>query len=132
MLKKTIKYVDFNGQQQEEDFYFNLTKAELTEMELSFKGGLSEQIKKIVDTEDTTEIVKIFKDLILSSYGVKSEDGKRFIKSQQLREEFSQTNAYSELFIGLAQDAEAASAFVNGIIPNIPQQKQATPNPSTK
>ena len=117
MLKKTIKYTDYNGVEREEDFYFNLSKAEIAEMELEIPGGMSEMLKRITAAQDTPTLVKIFKDLILRSYGVKSDDGRRFIKSQQLKEEFSQTEAYSELFMELATNADAASAFINGIIP---------------
>ena len=117
MLKKTIEYVDYNGTKRKEDFYFNLTKAEISEMELEIPGGMSEMLKRITAAQDTPSLVKIFKDLILRSYGVKSDDGKRFIKSQQLKEEFSQTEAYSELFMELATNADAASQFVNGIVP---------------
>ncbi len=117
MLKKTIEYVDYNGTKRKEDFYFNLTKAEISEMELEIPGGMSEMLKRITAAQDTPTLVKIFKDLILRSYGVKSDDGRRFIKSQQLKEEFSQTEAYSELFMELATNADAASQFVNGIVP---------------
>jgi hypothetical protein len=118
MLKKTITYVDFDGNERTEDFYFNLTKAELTEMELSSEGGLAKTLTKIVQTQDAKRIVEIMKDLILKSYGEKSLDGKRFIKNQELRDSFVQTVAYSELFMELASDAELAAVFVNGIIPN--------------
>ena len=117
MLKKTINYTDYNGVERKEDFYFNLSKAELTEMELSTAGGLAEMIQKIVDTQDTPKIVKIFKDLVLKAYGEKSLDGKRFIKNDEIREAFSQTEAYSELFMELEREANAAAAFVNGIVP---------------
>ena len=117
MLKKTITYVDYNDGERTEDYYFNLSKAELMEMELSIAGGLSETIDKIIKAKDTPSLVKIFKELVLKAYGVKSPDGKRFIKSDELREEFSQTEAYSQLFMELATNAEAAAAFVNGIIP---------------
>lgn len=118
MLKKTIKFVDYNGVEREEDFYFNLTKAEISEMELEIPGGMSEMLKRITATKDTPSLVKIFKDLILRSYGVKSDDGRRFIKSEELKTEFSQTEAYSNLFMELATNADAASAFINGIVPS--------------
>lgn len=117
MLTKTFTYTDFNGVTRTEDHNFHLSKAELMEMELSTAGGLAEKIKKIVAAQDAPTIVKIFKDLILQSYGVKSDDGKRFIKSKELSEAFSQTEAYSQLFMELASDADAAAAFVNGIVP---------------
>lgn len=117
MLKKTITYTNYNGVQVTEDFYFNLTKAEITEMEMSVDGGFAERIQKIVNAKNQPEIIKIFKKLILDSYGVKSDDGRRFIKNEQLKEDFSQTEAYSELFMELATNADEAAAFVNGIIP---------------
>lgn len=121
MLKKTIKYEDYNGTQREEDFYFNLTKAELMEMEMGTTGGLAEMIDNVVKAQDAPSIIKIFKDLVLKAYGEKSPDGKRFIKVNDagipLSIGFSQTEAYSQLFMELATDAKAASDFVNGIIP---------------
>ena len=117
MLKKTIKYTDYNGVERTEDFWFNLSKAEIMEMELSTTGGLAELIQKIVKEQDAPAIIKIFKDLILKAYGEKSPDGKRFIKSDEIALAFSQTEAYSNLFMELATDADAAAKFVNGIIP---------------
>lgn len=117
MLKKRITYTDYNGNKREEDFYFNLTKAEIMEMEMSTSGGLTEMIQRIIETQDAPSIIKVFKDIIMKAYGEKSPDGKRFVKSQELSEAFSQTEAYSELFMELASDSDAASKFVNGIIP---------------
>ena len=117
MLKKTIKYTDYNGIERTEDFLFNLTKAEIMEMELGTTGGLAEKIQRIVDAQDAPAIMEIFKDIILKAYGEKSPDGKRFIKSKELADAFAQTEAYSELFMELATDADAASAFINGIVP---------------
>lgn len=117
MLKKTITYLDYNDVERTEDFYFNLTKAEITEMEMSTTGGLSEKIQNIVQAQDIPEIIKIFKELVLKAYGVKSPDGKRFIKKEELTEAFSQTEAYSQLFMELATDADAAAKFINGITP---------------
>lgn len=117
MLKKTITYVDYNGSERTEDFYFNLTKAEIMEMELSTTGGLSEMIGRIVAAQDAPAIIKVFKELVLKAYGQKSADGKRFVKSAALSEEFAQTEAYSILFMELATDADAAAKFVNAIVP---------------
>lgn len=117
MLKLKRTYEDFNGMSRTEDFYFNLTEAEITEMELSVDGGLVEMMNRIVDAKDGKQIITVFKDIILRSYGEKSADGKRFIKSQELRDAFSQTKVYSDLFMELATDADAAARFVNGIIP---------------
>lgn len=118
MIAKTIKYTDYNGTEREEKFLFNLSKAELMEMEMGTTGGLAESIQKIVEAQDTPSIIKIFKDLILKAYGQKSADGKRFIKSKELSEEFSQTEAYSVLFMELATDADAAGNFIKGIVPS--------------
>ena len=117
MLKKTITSVDYDGNTRTEDFYFNLSKAELAEMEMSVDGGVSKMIEKIVESNDNQKIVKYFKEFILKSYGKKSLDGRRFMKSQEISDEFSQTEAYSQLFMELATDAEKASEFVNGVIP---------------
>ena len=125
MLKKTIAYTDYNGTERNEDFYFNLTKAELMEMEMSTNGGLAEMINKIVASQDAPAIIKVFKELVLKAYGEKSLDGKRFIKNDDIREEFSQTEAYSQLFMELATDADAAAAFVNGIMPAGLSQEEA-------
>lgn len=125
MLRKTITYTDYNGETRKEDFYFNMTRAEVTEMELSIDGGLSDMIKRVTEAKDVPTIIKIFKDLVLKAYGVKSPDGKRFIKSKELSEEFSQTEAYSDLFMELATDSAAAAAFVNGIMPQDIQAKSA-------
>ena len=118
MLKKTITYTDYNGSERTEDFYFNLTKAEIMEMEMSTTGGLTEMINRIVAAQDAPAIISIFKELILKAYGVKSPDGKRFVKSKELATEFSQTEAYSQLFMELATNADEASKFVNGIVPS--------------
>lgn len=117
MLKKTISYIDYDGNAREEDFYFNLNKAELAEMELSENGGLQKLLKKIIAEQDNSKIVSYFKEIILKSYGEKSLDGRRFIKNADLREAFEQTEAYSNLFMELASDSEKAAAFVEGIIP---------------
>ena len=117
MLKKTITYTDYDGNERTEDFYFNLSKAELTEMELTTEGGLQTVLKNIVEARDIPRITAMFKKLLLMSYGQKSADGKRLIKSQQLSEEFTPTEAYSNLFLELLSDEDAAAAFVRGIVP---------------
>ena len=130
MLKKTITYTDYNLVERTEDFWFNLSKAEVMEMEMSTTGGLAETIQRIVQAQDAPAIIKIFKDLVLKAYGVKSPDGKRFIKSEELSTAFSQTEAYSQLFMELATDADAAAKFVNGIIPADTAQKAAENSPA--
>lgn len=128
MLKKHVVYTDYNGNERKEDYYFNLNKAELMEMEMSTSGGLAEMIQQIVASQDAPSIIKVFKDLVLKSYGQKSLDGKRFIKNDQLREEFEQTEAYSMIFMELATDADAAAKFVNGIMPaDLADQQKSLP-----
>ena len=125
MLKKTVTYTDYNGEERTEDFYFNLTKAEALEMELSHEGGLTNMLERIVTAKDAPSIIKIFKEFILTAYGEKSADGRRFIKNDEIREAFSQTEAFSEIYMELATNADAAADFVNGIVPqSIESNKQ--------
>lgn len=118
MYKKTIEYTDYNGTKRKEDFYFNLSKAELMEMELTTPGGMASMLNQIVDSREDTEIAKMFKRIIILSYGEKSPDGKYFNKSEEISKAFQQTEAYSELFVELASNSEAAAEFVRGIIPS--------------
>lgn len=117
MIKKTVTYDDYNGFSRTEDFYFNLTKAEVMEMQLSTVGGLDTMLKKLVASNDMPSIIKVFKELVLKAYGEKSPDGRRFIKNDELRSEFEQTEAYSIIFMELATDDKAAAEFINGIVP---------------
>ena len=132
MLKKTITSTDYNGTERTEDFYFNLTKAEIMEMEMGTSGGMAEMIQRIVAAQDAPAIIKIFKELVLKAYGQKSPDGKRFIKNDDLKEEFAQTEAYSQLFMELATDSDAAAKFVNGIMPPDLTEKSSIPAPALK
>lgn len=125
MIKKTMTYVDYNGTERTEDFYFNLTEAEIMEMEMGTTGGLAEMIQRIVAAQDAPAIIKIFKELVLKAYGEKSADGKRFVKSDEISTAFAQTEAYSQLFMKLATDADAAAKFVNGIVPASMANKKA-------
>jgi hypothetical protein len=117
VLKKTIRYKNFNDEEVEEDFFFHLSKAELVELEMSHQGGLSEALARIVAAEDAKSIVAEFKNIILTAYGKKSLDGRRFIKNQETRDEFTSTEAYSTLFMELVTNTNAAIEFINGIIP---------------
>ena len=119
MLKKTITYTDYNGMERTEDFYFNLTKAEVVERQYSIGGGLKERLESIVNTKDQPSIIREFKKLILAAYGEKSPDGRQFMKSEEISKRFECTEAYSILFMELATDADKAAEFVNGIIPKI-------------
>lgn len=118
MLKKTITYEDFNGDEVSEDFFFHLSKAELVEMELSHEDGLSEALQRIIAAKDGKGIVTEFKNIILSAYGKRSSDGKRFVKNADVREEFESSEAYSTLFMELVTDTDAAIEFINGIVPS--------------
>lgn len=121
MLTKNIKYTDYNGVEREEKFLFNLTKAELMEMQYGTQGGLADVIKKIIETQDITAIMSMFKEIILKAYGEKSADGKRFVKKAAdghlLADDFAQSEAYSELYMELVGDSNKAADFINGIIP---------------
>lgn len=118
MLKKTIAYTDYNGNERTENFYFNLSKAELMEMELGISGGYTEMLTSIIEAQDVPTLIKIWKDLILKAYGEKTADGKRFVKSKEMAEAFSQTEAYSNLFMELATNTDAAIEFAKGIMPS--------------
>ena len=118
MYVKEMEYTDFNGVTRKEKFYFNLTKAEILDLELGKTGGLTEYIKKIIEAQDTPTIMALFKSLLLKAYGVKSDDGRRFIKNDQIREDFEQTQAFSDLYMLLALNDEEASKFVNAIVPD--------------
>lgn len=133
MLKKSITYKNFDNETVTEDFYFNMTKAELVELELSERGGLGDTLKAIVDSKDGAKIIEYFKKIILLSYGERSEDGRRFIKSPELASSFSHTEAYSELFMELATDANVAAAFVAGIMPSdLAEEVSALPDTVTE
>ena len=117
MLKKLIKYTDYDGRERSENFYFYLNKAELMDMELGVDGGMQQMIQLIIDKQDIPKIMNAFKTIILKAYGEKSPDGRRFIKSKELSEAFSQTEAFSNLYVELVTDANAAAAFINSIVP---------------
>jgi hypothetical protein len=117
MLKKTIKYTDYNGEQREEDFYFNLTKPEIIELEVGDGGSLTDYINNIVRSKDAKEVFGIFKKLIAKSYGIKSPDGRRFIKSEEVSKAFFETEAYVELYMELLEDPVKAAEFVKQILP---------------
>jgi hypothetical protein len=118
LLKKTITYTNFNDEEVSEDHYFHLSKAELVELEMSYEGGMSEWLKRIIDAEDGKTIIAEFKKIILDSYGVRSPDGKRFIKNDEVRDAFLSTEAYSTLFMELVTETDKAVEFINGIVPS--------------
>jgi len=125
VLKKTIEYENLDGDKVTEDFYFHLSPAEIAEMELSEPGGLSKRLSGIVESGNPKLIIETFKDILRTSYGRRSEDGKRFVKDAQFWREFTETDAYSQLFIELVTNANSAAEFVNGIIPASVREKVA-------
>lgn len=124
MLKETITYHDLDGNEITEDFYFNLYESEIVELNFSEKGGLEKYIEKITNAQDMKSLIKLFKDIVLMAYGVRGDDGKTFVKSEESRTAFSQTEAYSILFMKLAQDDKEATRFIKGVIPNKLAQPQ--------
>lgn len=117
MFVYTSTYNDYNGEERTESFYFDLSMAELAEMNFEASGGMDEKLKSIVQAKNIQEIARVFKEVLKKAYGVKSDDGRRFIKSEELSTGFTQTPVYSELYMKLATDDEYAAKFVNGILP---------------
>lgn len=141
MLKKTIKYTDFDGNEATEDVYFNLTKAEVAEMELASSrinpdgtssGGMEQMLSDVVASGSGAQIIDAFKEILAKAYGIRSEDGKRFIKSYDLFDEFTQTAAYSEFFMELITDADAASTFIKAIMPPELSKPAVQDQPTTR
>lgn len=134
MIKKTVTYKDYNDVERTENFYFNLSKAEVLEMEMGTDGGMAETIQRIIDAKDAPAIIRVFKDLVLKAYGVKSDDGRRFMKvkpdGSRYADDFKETEAYSQIFMELATDADAAAKFVNGIVPSDLAQKAGVALPN--
>lgn len=130
MFKITKTYTDFNGNERKEDFYFHLTEAEVMKMQLGTTGGLAETIERLISLQDGPAILEVFEDLVMKAYGVKSADGREFIKNQALRDSFAQTQAYSDIYVELATDADKAAKFINGILPANLSKKVAEMAPS--
>ena len=123
MIKIPLKYVDYDGNEREEEYRFNLSKAELIDMEYSTEGGLKQRLDSIIKAKDTTKIYKLFVSIIDKSYGVKSPDGRGFRKSKELLEDFKQSEAYSELMMKIIGDSKFAADFVDGILPSDLREK---------
>jgi len=130
MIMKTITYTDYDGVERTESFYFNLSKAELVTMDLEVEGGFRKKLEKVIEAQNPKELIDIFKDIIYRSYGEKSPDGRRFIKSKALSDGFTQTEAYSELFMELATNEKSAEAFIKGIMPAGLVDESAIPQPA--
>lgn len=118
MFKKKITYTDYNGQERTEEFYFNLSKSEMIMLESTTPGGYAAMLQRIIDSKDNTSLMKMFTDLIKMSYGVKSEDGKHFIKNDQVVEDFLNSAAFDQMFTEFFTDENAAADFAKGIIPS--------------
>lgn len=130
MIMKSITYTDYDGVERTESFYFNLSKAELVTMDLEVEGGFRKKLEKVIEAQNPKELIDIFKDIIYRSYGEKSPDGRRFIKSKELSDAFTQTEAYSELFMELATNEKSAEAFIKGIMPAGLVDENAIPQPT--
>ena len=126
MYKITKKYTDFNGVEKEEDFYFNLTRADILKMELSEDGGMDKRLDRLVKTQDIKEAIKVFEGLLLLSYGIKTDDG-RFVKSEEARQRFMSSAAYSEIYFDLATNPDEAQKFVEGVVPKFEQSSIPAP-----
>ena len=123
MLKKTVTYIDYNGVERTEAFYFHYNEAEILDMEMSTEGGFAERIQKIIDAKDQVSLMQVIKKFVIDAYGVKSEDGKRFIKNNTVRTEFLESPAYSQIWMELVMDDEVAADFVNNVIPSGMKEK---------
>ena len=119
MLVKKITYTDYDGNERTETFYFNLSRSEITELQLTYPGGYAQYIERTIDSKDRPKLMEMFKDIIARSYGEKSEDGRRLIKSKDLSVSFMQTEAYDELFMELITDPNASIGFIKGVIPDL-------------
>lgn len=128
MTSRIIEYTDYDGVQQKREFFFNFTEAEIAEMQLSVSGGMQALIRRISETRDNVQLIKLFKQMVLDSYGEKSLDGQRFVKTPEIKAAFEQCPAYSKLFMELASDAEKAAKFLNDIMPESVKQNNIKEN----
>ena len=125
MIKKTVTYTDYNGEQRTETFYFHYTEAEILDMEMSEEGSFADRIQRIIDAKDKTALMKLIKKFVIDAYGVKSEDGKRFMKNDELKTAFLECPAYSDIFMEMVTNDEIAADFVNGVIPSTMKDRVA-------
>ena len=125
MIKKTVTYTDYNGEQRTETFYFHYTEAEILDMEMSEEGSFADRIQRIIDAKDKTALMKLIKKFVIDAYGVKSEDGKRFMKNDELKTAFLECPAYSDIFMEMVTNDEIAAEFVNGVIPSTMKERVA-------
>lgn len=128
MIKKTVTYKNFNDVEVTEDCYFNYTEAQLADLEMSVGGGLSATLRSLSAAQNETELYKFFRQLILGAYGIKSPDGRKFMKSKEISEDFEQTAAYNAIFMELVTDTDKAIEFVNNLIPESLKEKMSKVN----
>ena len=126
MIVYTETYTDYNGNQRTEDFRFHFSQAELMEMEMSTEGGFSARVNRIINANSHPELLQVMKMFVLDAYGVKSEDGRRFQKNEEIRRSFQECPAYSKIFMRLATNSEEASKFINGVTPEDMPKPMAT------
>lgn len=117
MIKKTVTYKDLNGKERTETFYFHYFESEIMDMEMSEEGGLAERIQRIIDAKDQASLLKVIKKFVIDAYGVKSDDGRRFNKSQEVKDAFVECPAYSKIYMELLTNDELAAEFVNKVVP---------------
>ena len=125
MIKRTVTYEDYNGEKRTETFYFHYTEAEILDMEMSEEGSFAERIQRIIDAKDNTALMKLIKKFVIDAYGVKSDDGKRFMKNDEVKAAFLECPAYSDIFMDMVTDEDIAAEFVNGVIPNTMKDRVA-------
>ena len=118
MIKKTVKYVDFNGVDKSEDLYFNLTKTELNNLNFKHHGTYSDQLKAIVDNKDVKLVTELFAEIIQRGYGIKSEDGRNFRKSPEILYDFTTSAVYDALMTELLENADEAANLFVGMLPS--------------
>lgn len=116
MLKKVVKYVDFEGEERSDTLYFNLTEPEVVRLDVQFEGGLEEYISNLDEKVAPENILSLFEKVIRASYGEKGEDGRHFIKNEEMIDMFNQSAAYAALFVELVQNADQATIFFNGLL----------------
>lgn len=125
MYKITETYTDYEGNERTEDFFFHVTKAEIMEMDFVEEGGLAKTVERIMATRDKKALLELFKSIVILAYGEKSADGRRFMKNEEIKKNFTETEAYSNIFVRLATDSKAASDFINNIVPADVQEEAA-------
>lgn len=128
MIKKTVTYKNFNDVEVTEDCYFNYTESQLADLEMSVGGGLSATLRSLSAAQNETELYKFFRQLILGAYGIKSADGRKFMKSKEISEDFEQTAAYNAIFMELVTNTDKAIEFVNNLIPESLKEKMSKVN----